>query len=394
MQATQVRTLPTPDADSAAHSAAVARHIREKVNNAGGCISFAEYMHEALYSPGLGYYSAGSAKFGTDGDFVTAPEISPVFGRVVARQCAQVLGATGGGSVLEFGAGSGKLAAEVLRKLADIDALPDRYCIFEVSADLRDRQETFLSREIPDFLKNVSWLNQLPRQHKGVVIANEVLDALPVERFVRRSDHVAQLCVTVVDDQFVTLEREAPVVLASAVAAIENSLGRSLPEGYVSEVCLAATGWIDDLADLLHEGVAFLFDYGVSQCEYYAEDQSDGWLRCHFRHHAHNDALILPGIQDVTAWVDFSAVATAAHEHGLDISGYVTQAHFLINGGLTDELAKYSDLPPAAQLELSGQVKLLTLPGEMGENFKCLGLSRGTESTPDSLATADRAITL
>jgi SAM-dependent MidA family methyltransferase len=394
MQATRVRTLPTPDADSAAHSAAVARHIREKVNNAGGCISFAEYMHEVLYSPGLGYYSAGSAKFGTDGDFVTAPEISPVFGRVVARQCAQVLGATGGGSVLEFGAGSGKLAAEVLRKLADIDALPDHYCIFEVSADLRDRQETFLSREIPDFLKNVSWLNQLPRQHKGVVIANEVLDALPVERFVRRSDHVAQLCVTVVDDQFVTLEREAPAVLASAVAAIENSLGRSLPEGYVSEVCLAATGWIDDLADLLHEGVAFLFDYGVSQREYYAEDRSDGWLRCHFRHHAHNDALILPGIQDVTAWVDFSAVATAAHERGLNVSGYVTQAHFLIDGGLADELAKISDLQPAAQLALSGQIKLLTLPGEMGENFKCLGLSRGLNITPDSLATADRAITL
>ncbi len=394
MQATQVRTLPTPDADSAAHSAAVARHIREKVNTAGGCISFAEYMHEVLYSPGLGYYSAGSAKFGTDGDFVTAPEISPVFGRVVARQCAQVLGATGGGSVLEFGAGSGKLAAEVLRKLADIDALPDHYCIFEVSADLRDRQETYLSREIPEFLKNVSWLDQLPSQHKGVVIANEVLDALPVERFVRRSDHVAQLCVTVDDDQFVTLEREAPAVLASAVAAIENGLGRSLAEAYVSEVCLAATGWIDDLAGFLQEGVAFLFDYGVSQREYYAEDRSDGWLRCHFRHHAHNDALILPGIQDVTAWVDFSAVAASANEHGLNVSGYVTQAHFLMNGGLTDELAKISDLQPAARLALSGQVKLLTLPGEMGENFKCMGLSRGLNITPDSLATADRAITL
>ena len=394
MQATQVRTLPTPDADSAAHSAAVARYIRDKVNNAGGCISFAEYMHEVLYSPGLGYYSAGSAKFGADGDFVTAPEISSVFGHVLARQCAQVLDATGGGSVLEFGAGSGKLAAEVLRKLAEIDTLPDRYCIFEVSADLCDRQESFLHREIPEFVDSVSWLDQLPKQHEGVVIANEVLDALPVERFVCRSDHVAQLCVTVDNNEFVIVEREAPTVLAAAVAAIENGLGRSLAEGYVSEVCLAATGWIDDLAGLLREGVAFLFDYGVSQREYYAEDRSDGWLRCHFRHHAHNDALILPGIQDITAWVDFSAVAASANEHGLNISGYVTQAHFLMNGGLTDELAKFSDLPPAAQLALSAQVKLLTLPGEMGENFKCMGLSRGLNITLDSLATADRAITL
>ena len=394
MQATQVRSLPTPDADSAVHSAAVARHVRDRVNNAGGCISFAEYMHEVLYSPGLGYYSAGSAKFGADGDFVTAPEISAVFGRVLARQCAQVLDATGGGSVLEFGAGSGKLAAEVLRKLAEIDALPDRYCIFEVSADLRDRQESFLHREIPEFVDGVSWLNQLPSQHKGVVIANEVLDALPVERFVRRSDHVAQLCVTVDNNEFVIVEREAPAVLASAVAAIENGRGRSLADGVVSEGWLAATGLVGDLAALLQEGVAFLFDYGVSQREYYAEDRSDGWLRCHFRHHAHNDALILPGIQDITAWVDFSAAAAAAHEHGLDVSGYVTQTHFLINGGLADELAKFSDLPPAAQMTLSGQVKLLTLPGEMGESFKCLGLSRGLNITPDSLASSDRAITL
>ena len=210
----------------------------------------------------------------------------------------------------------------------------------------------------------------------------------------RRSDHVAQLCVTVDHNEFVIVEREAPAVLASAVAAIENGLGRSLAEGFVSEVCLAATGWIGDLAELLQEGVAFLFDYGVSQREYYAEDRSDGWLRCHFRHHAHNDALILPGIQDITAWVDFSAAAAAAHEHGLDVSGYVTQAHFLINGGLADELAKFSDLPPAAQMALSGQVKLLTLPGEMGESFKCLGLSRGLNITPDSLASSDRAITL
>ena len=394
MQPTQELRLPKPDADSAAHSVKVARHIRDRIQNSGGCISFAEYMHEVLYSPGLGYYSAGSAKFAADGDFVTAPEISPVFGRILARQCAQVLDAIDGGSVLEFGAGSGKLAADLLRKFADLDAMPDRYRIFEVSADLRERQETFLAREIPELVDRVSWLDRLPEQFKGVVIANEVLDALAVERFVRRKDDFAQLCVAVEDDKFVTLEREAPDALASAVAAIENELGRSFAAGYVSEVCLAASGWIDDLAELLQEGVAFLFDYGVSRREYYAEDRSDGWLRCHFRHHAHNDALILPGIQDITAWVDFSGLAETAHKRGLDIAGYVTQAHFLINGGLTDELSEIADLPLAAQLELSGQVKSLTLPGEMGENFKCLGLSRGVETTPDSLATSDRAISL
>jgi SAM-dependent MidA family methyltransferase len=394
MQHLQRQTLPTPDADSAAHSVAVARHIHDRINSEGGCISFAEYMHTALYSPGLGYYSAGSTKFGADGDFVTAPEISSLFGHILARQCAPVLDATDGGSVLEFGAGSGKLAVDLLHKLSDLDALPDRYYIFEVSAELQERQEVFLAREIPEFVNKVSWLNQLPKQHNGVVIANEVLDALPVERFVRRKDHVAQLCVAADKDQFTILEREAPVVLASAVAAIESGLGRSLAEGYVSEVCLAATGWIDDLAEVLQEGVAFIFDYGVSQREYYAEDRSDGWLRCHFRHHAHNDALILPGIQDITSWVDFSSAATAAHEFGLDVAGYVTQAHFLINGGLADELSKITELPIATQLELSGQVKLLTLPGEMGESFKCLGLSRNWDTTLDSLAISDRAIAL
>ena len=394
MQDSQRQTLPAPDADSAAHSVAVANHVRDRINSGGGCISFAEYMHTVLYSPGLGYYSAGSTKFGADGDFVTAPEISPLFGHILARQCAQVLDATDGGSVLEFGAGSGKLALDLLQKLADLDALPDCYYIFEVSAELQERQEVFLAQEIPEFVNKVSWLNQLPKQHKGVVIANEVLDALPVERFVRRKDHVAQLCVAADEDEFAILEREAPEVLASTVAAIESALGQSLAEGYVSEVCLAATGWIDDLAELLHEGVAFIFDYGVSQREYYAKDRSDGWLRCHFRHHAHSDALILPGIQDITAWVDFSSIAEAAHEQGLDVAGYVTQAHFLLSGGLAEELSKITELPLAAQLELSGQVKLLTLPGEMGENFKCLGLSRGLDLTLDSLATSDRTFSL
>ncbi len=394
MQPTQARTLPNPDAASAEHSAAVARHVRALIHEKGGHISFAAFMHEVLYAPGLGYYSAGATKFGAAGDFVTAPEVSPLFGYVLARQCAGVIASIESSSILEFGAGSGKLAADLLSKLAQLDALPESYKILEVSADLRERQEAFLRSEVPEYVARVSWLDQLPDEHRGVIVANEVLDALPVERFVRRAEHVAQLCVAVENDTFAIVERKAPDSLASAVESIEQDLGQALPDGYVSDVCLAAPAWIADIGSRLREGIAFLFDYGVSRREYYAPDRSDGWLRCHFRHHAHNDALILPGIQDITAWVDFSGVATAALESGLDIAGYVTQAHFLIDGGLTQELADFSDLAPVAQLQLSGQVKLLTLPGEMGENFKCLGISRGAVVTPAGLAMSDRKFTL
>ncbi len=394
MQQSQVGTLPKPDAISAAHSALVARHVRELIASKGGSVSFAEFMHEVLYAPGLGYYSAGATKFGTEGDFVTAPELASVFGRVLARQCAGVISTTKSPSILEFGAGSGKLAADLLTQLAELDALPDCYKILEVSAELCERQQAFLADAIPDFVDRVSWLDQLPEAHEGVIIANEVLDALPVERFVRRARHVAQHCVVIDEGKFAIAERNAHDTLTAAVVGIEQDLGQRLPEGYVSEVCLAAPAWIADVAGILRNGIAFLFDYGVSRREYYAPDRSDGWLRCHFRHHAHNDPLRLPGIQDITAWVDFSAVADAATAHGLDIAGYVTQAHFLLNGGLADELAEFSDLPLAAQLKLSGQVKLLTLPGEMGESFKCLGISRKLASTPASLTLSDRAISL
>jgi SAM-dependent MidA family methyltransferase len=386
--------LPTPDAQSAAHSHRVASYIRKKIAAAGGQISFAEFMHHALYAPGLGYYSAGTTKFGAAGDFVTAPEVSSIFGRVVARQSAGVLGGLDGPEILEFGAGSGRLAADVLRALDELDALPASYRIVEVSADLRERQERLLRAELPELCGRVTWLDQLPDSHRGVVLANEVLDALPVERFLKRGAGVAQLCVGVERDRFVMTDRPAPVNLADAVAAIEDDLGLTLPDGYVSEVCLAIPPWISDLGELLQEGVVFLFDYGVSRREYYAGSRSAGWLRCHFRHHAHSDPLILPGIQDITCWVDFTAAATAAIDSGFDIAGFVSQAQFLLGGGLADELRAMSELPLTAQLELSAQVKTLTLPGEMGENFKCLGLKRGALAAPDVFAGADRTASL
>lgn len=386
-------TLPKPDLESAAHSQKCADYIRVRIADAGGSISFAEYMQHALYAPGLGYYAAGAIKFGADGDFVTAPEVSPLFSYVVARQCAAVLAQLDGGDIIEFGAGSGRLAVDVLTKLDELGALPDHYRILEVSADLKQRQEQLLRAECAAYLHRVEWIDAIPERHTGVIIANEVLDALPVERFVRR-ESVHQLRVGIKNDGFEILEGIAPPELVAAIAAIEADMGMRLPYGFVSEVSLAAPGWVADVIAGLQEGVALLFDYGVSRREYYAPDRSDGWLRCHFRHHAHNDALLLPGIQDITAWVDFTAIAAAAMTAGADIVGYVNQAQFLMNGGLQDELKNMMQYPAERQIELLGQVKLLTLPAEMGENFKCLGISRGNISQPSAFAAADRTHTL
>lgn len=328
-------SLPTPDVASATHSERVAAHIRERIAAAGGSISFAEYMQHALYAPGLGYYAAGAAKFGASGDFVTAPEISPIFGRVLARQCAEVLAELKGGSILEFGAGSGKLAVDVLRALGELDSLPEQYAILEISADLRERQEHLLKREVPEYLDRCQWLDELPQDHTGVVIANEVLDALPVERFVRRASGVHQICVGLADDKFIFVEQLAPEILLNAVEKIEADLGHKLAIDYVSDISLGAVGWAGDIAALLTRGVAYLMDYGVSRREYYAPDRSTGWLRCHFRHLVHNDPLILPGIQDLTAWVDFSMLADAALDGGLEIVGYVSQAQFCWVAGST-----------------------------------------------------------
>jgi len=394
MQQEPNMSLPAVDAASASHSARVADHIRQQIADAGGQISFAEYMHHALYAPGLGYYSAGATKFGEAGDFVTAPEISPIFAGVLARQCAEVFASLDRPSLLEVGAGSGRLACDLLKKLAELDALPERYVILEVSADLRDRQSALLENEVPDLIGRVSWLDQFPESLSGVIVANEVIDALPVERFAIRADGISQLCVASEDGTFTIAERAAPESLVTAIKGIEHDLSEPLPEGYVSDVCSAAPAWIADMAESLEKGAAFLFDYGVTRREYYAHDRSGGWLRCHFRHHAHNNALILPGVQDLTAWVDFSAVAAAAVDSGLEVTGYVTQAQFLIGGGLDDELAGFGDLPIDAQLKLSGQVKLLTLPGEMGENFKCIGLSRGSVPQPTAFRLADRTMSL
>ena len=385
--------LPSPDAMSAAHSERCRAFIRQQIESAGGSLSFAEFMQHALYAPGLGYYAAGNTKFGAAGDFVTAPEVSPIFGRVVARQCAAVFADINDGSILEFGAGSGRLAADVLKKLDEMNMLPGQYLILEVSADLQDRQAALLRQEIPALVDRVRWVTEPPSAHRGVIIANEVLDALPVERFVRR-EQTQQLRVASEGDAFVFVEQSAPDTLVNAVEAIEAELGADLATGYLSEVALAAPAWTQDLVNALSEGAVFLFDYGVSRREYYAADRAGGWLRCHFRHHAHSNPLILPGIQDLSVWVDFSSVADAAASAGAEISGFVSQSAFLIAGGLEDELARLAALPTSERLELSAQVKMLTLPGAMGEHFKCMALAKRLAAPLNAFQTADRTAML
>jgi SAM-dependent MidA family methyltransferase len=344
-------------------------------------------MQYALYAPGLGYYVSGTSKFGPDGDFVTAPEVSALFGRVIATQIAPTLLGLGHADVLELGAGSGKLAVDILGKLAELDALPERYRILEPSPELAARQRSLLERRAPALLGAVEWLSDWPTEFRGVVLANEVLDALPFERFRRCVNGVAQLGVCVDGGKLAGAERPAPVTLEQDVIAIESELGRRLPPDYVSEAGLAAGHWVSDLADRLDTALVLLFDYGLPVRDYYAGDRNEGWLRCHFRHRAHGNPLILPGIQDITTWVDFSRVAHAGVDAGLALAGFLPQAQFLIAGGLADEIAAAG---PDASPALPREVKLLTLPGEMGEHFKALGFVTGDNvPAPAVFAAAD-----
>jgi SAM-dependent MidA family methyltransferase len=275
-----------------------------------------------------------------------------------------------------------------------MDSLPSAYMILEVSPDLCERQAAYVQKHAAEFAHLVSWLDMPPASFRGVIVANEVLDSFPVERFVRRPSGVMRQCVVIDGTGFDWQEVEAQQQLADFVRRIEQDIGTELPDGYTSEACLALSPWIGGLAGVLDHGVAFLFDYGVSRREYYAADRGDGWLRCHFRHHAHNDPLVLPGVQDLTAWVDFTAVATTARHAGLDLAGYTPQAQFLMAGGLDDEMRDFASLRPDEQLRLSQQVKTLTLPGEMGEHFKCLALRKGSIEAPSAFSLADRTHTL
>ena len=363
--------LPLPDAQALELSAQLASGIRAAIAAAGGRLGFDAYMQRALYEPGLGYYVNGLRKFGAQGDFTTAPERSPLFARALARQVAQVLAAVSDGEVLEFGPGSGALAAELLAELDTLGCLPRRYLMLELSAELQQRQREAIARRVPHLAGRVAWLGQLPEQFTGVVIANEVLDAMPVRRFRRVDGGIAELYVTTAGEG-VELVNGTPQdeQLAARVASLD------LPIGYESEVNFAAEAWVSTLCERLDRGLLLLIDYGYAQAEYYHPQRHTGTLRCHYRQRAHADALLWPGLQDITAHVDFTAVAQAACEAGASLAGFANQAQFLINCGLPQLLEAIDPADPA-YMDLALQARQLLLPQAMGEAFKVLALTRG-----------------
>lgn len=365
--------LPEPSDEARAHSARLVQYIQSEIDRAGSGITFTRYMELALYTPGLGYYMAGARKLGAEGDFVTAPEMSPLYGRALARQVAQILG-TAGAEVLEVGAGSGALAAALLAELEAQGALPDRYLILELSPDLRSRSRDALAARVPHLLEHVAWLNQLPPSFRGCIIGNEVLDAMPVHRLIRRHGESLEGFVHRGKGGSSFIEHAHP-----ASAELRAAAGRlELPDDdYGTEVQIVACGFIRSIASMLEKGVALFVDYGFPRREYYHPQRSRGTLMCHYRHHAHDDPFHLPGLQDITSHIDFSAVAEAATGTGLDLLGYATQAQFLMNCGLTDLLSGTPAEDARAYLPLAQQVEKLTSPAEMGELFKVIALGRG-----------------
>jgi SAM-dependent MidA family methyltransferase len=368
--------LPDLTAAERQHSRAVSERIRAELQAAGGWLSFERFMELALYAPGLGYYSAGSTKLGAGGDFVTAPEVSDLFGRCLARQCADVLEVTGGG-ILELGAGSGRLAAVLLQGLAAAGVACERYAILEVSADLAARQRAHLAQLPAALRERVVWLTRLPeRPWRGVILANEVADALPCRRVHWRGGAVRELGVAAAQDGSDFCDAAAPAdeELRAAWHALMADLPAALPEGYTSELCLRLTPWVSTLAATLERGLILLCDYGLPRRHYYHPQRVSGTLRCHFRQRAHEDPYLNLGVQDITAWVDFTRVAEAALAAGLAIAGFATQAAALLGLGIEQLVAGAAGAREHARL--AGEARRLMMPDEMGEAFKMMGLSR------------------
>lgn len=369
--------LPAPDPQAAAHSARLTEMIHAEILAAGGSIPFARFMELALYAPGLGYYRTGTRKFGPDGDFITAPETSSLFSRCIARQCREVLSYLEGGDILELGAGSGVMAADILRELESLESLPGCYQILEVSGELRERQQATLAARVPHLVDRVRWLETFPRPgFRGMVIGNEVLDAMPVQRFRITPHGPVPLHVTWEENVFSWCEGPPDADLTARVDGLQSELDWRFPPGYESEFNPYLDAWLETLAGTLEAGALLFIDYGYPHREYYHPQRTTGTLICHYRHRVHGDSLILPGLQDITANVDFSALAGAGAGSDLEVTGYTSQACFLIGCGLEELLADADPTDTTRYLDLARQVKLLTLPGEMGDRFKALALTR------------------
>ena len=383
-----VHPLPpdlAPSPHAFAHSRKLVELIAAEIEQAGGWIRFDKYMELCLYAPGLGYYAGGATKLGGAGDFVTAPEISPLFSRTLARQVGEVL-ATSGGDVLELGAGSGRMAADMLRRLDELGQLPERYAILEVSADLAARQKERLQTLDADLAARVVWIDGIPASFRGVIIANEVLDALPVHLVTWRDDGVFECGVTWRNGAFAWEDR----LSGDSVLLLEAQRLSPQPP-YLSEISLAAPALMRTLAASLERGAVLLVDYGFGEREYYHPQRDHGTLMCHYRHHAHDDPFFTPGLQDITSHVDFTAIARAAQQAGLDLLGYTTQAQFLINLGITDLMALASPENAANYLPLAAQAQKLLSPAEMGELFKVIAFGRGLQTPLTGFGSGDKS---
>ena len=385
-------SLPQPSADALAQSARLLEHIEAELAAAAGWIPFARYMELALYAPGLGYYSGGARKFGPGGDFITAPELTPLFGQALAAQVEQVMRASAP-ALIEVGAGTGLLAADLLLELERRGCLPERYGILELSGELRERQFDTLAAKVPHLAARVQWLDALPERFSGAVVANEVLDVMPVHLLVSRAEGLFERGVAIATDA-AGIRRLcwADVPAAGAVAEGARALALPVPQSgeYVTELNLAGKAWVAAWAERLQAGALLLIDYGYPRAEYYLPSRSGGTLLCYYRHHAHGDPFLWPGLNDITAFVDFTAVAEAGFEAGLDVQGYTTQAQFLFNCGVLECLERRGARESADYIRAARAVQRLTAPQEMGELFKVIALSRAIDGPLLGFARGDR----
>lgn len=378
-------SLPQPDSDAVEHSQRLLGQIRDEIARTGW-MPFSRYMECALYAPGLGYYSGALQKFGRDGDFVTAPELTPLFGRSLAHQLAELM-ALSAPHLIEAGAGSGRLAADLLAELDRLGAVPESYRILELSAALRARQQALIAAELPHLSTRVSWLDSLPDAFDGVVIGNEVLDAMPVERLRNAAGRIEHAGLALDPSGQPALDwRPAPAALADEARAL------GFTDGYDSEINVAARAWVAEWARRIGRGALLLIDYGFPQAEYYHPDRRSGTLMCHYRHHAHTDALWMPGLNDITAHVDFTAIAQAAFDAGMSLAGYTSQANFLLNCGVLERLDRDADA--LSRAKQNAALNQLTSPAEMGELFKVICLTRDIEAPLTGFMRGDRSHTL
>ena len=380
--------LPTPDPEAQAHSQRLQQFIVKEIIAADGWISFGRYMEAVLYAPGLGYYTAGARKFGSAGDFVTAPEMTGLFGQALAMQLQEIMRRSAP-RILEVGAGSGRLAADLLLALEHLNCLPEQYQILDISTELRQRQQETIAAAAPHLLHLVEWLDRLPDTFSGVVLANELLDALPAEIVAWREGGIFNRGVTVdAEGCFTWSERSATGALLAAAAEIGEQC--QLPPGFESEISMAARAWTAEWAHRLACGALLLIDYGFPRREFYHQQRGRGTLMCHYRHLAHPDPFYLPGLQDVTVHVDFTAIIAAAHSAGLGLLGYTSQGQFLLNCGILERLA---ELPNESldYIRAAGAVNKLLMPHEMGELFKVIAIGRGIDEDLCGFAQGDQS---